>query len=141
MRHPVPLLKVNRVSRGVGDAGFARRIPDAPAVARAAKAPDAGLDGAGVGNIPGRHPVIQVQLLKRIKVPRIPAMAECSICFITHPGCVGWKCTRFQQDYVIWPALELSGDGKAGRPSADDTDIRFEKSIMLNACSFDVHIR
>ena len=103
--HPVPLLKVNRVEHGVADAGFTWRIPDAPAVARAAKAPDAGLDGAGVGNIPGRHPVIQVQLLKVIKVPCIPAMAKCSTCFITHPGCVGWKCTRFQEDNLMWPAL------------------------------------
>ena len=125
MRYPVPLLKVNRVECGVADAGFGWRVADAPAVARPAKAPDTGLDRTRVGNIPGRHPVIQVQLLKRIKVPRIPAVAECSTCFITHPGRVRWKCTRFQQDYVMRTALELSGDGKAGRPGADDTDIRF----------------
>ena len=84
--HPVTLFKVNRIKCGVADACFRWCVANPPAVTRAAKAPDTGLDCTRVGNIPGRHPVIKIQLLKVIEVPRIRAVAKCRAGFIPPPG-------------------------------------------------------
>ena len=60
VRHPVPLLKVNRVERGVADTCFGIRVANTPAVACPTEASDMRLNGTRIRNIPSWQLVIKV---------------------------------------------------------------------------------